>query len=72
MMLRPLSKRRWGFVSWGVSMLLLLSTAILRDYAVICAAIAVVLLAVSLGLMMSSERAKARDRKHRGRWSNPE
>lgn len=57
MMLRPLSKRRWGFVSWGVSMLLLLSTAILRDYAVICVAIAVVLSATALWLFISSEKS---------------
>ncbi|AWG03512.1 hypothetical protein EBQ10_08345 [Trueperella pyogenes] len=51
------AKRRWAFVSWGVSTLLLLSTAIFRDYAVIFVAIAVVLSATALWLFVSSEKS---------------
>lgn len=51
------AKRRWAFVSWGVATLLLLSTTIFRDYAVICVAIAVVLSATALWLFVSSEKS---------------
>lgn len=51
------AKRRWAFVSWGAATLLLLSTTIFRDYAVICAAIAVVLSATALWLFVSSEKS---------------
>lgn len=51
------AKRRWAFVSWGVSTLLLLSTTIFRHYAVICVAIAVVLSATALWLFVSSEKS---------------
>ncbi|ALD73306.1 hypothetical protein AN946_01860 [Trueperella pyogenes] len=51
------AKRRWAFVSWGVSTLLLLSTTIFRDYAVICVAISVVLSATALWLFVSSEKS---------------
>lgn len=51
------AKRRWAFVSWGVSTLLLLSTTIFRDYAVICFAISVVLSATALWLFVSSEKS---------------